>query len=714
MIQTFALWVSSVFLKLSSSIIPEGKSLSVCLPCPYYSGLMGTLRDLQFALQLKIEELRQRDALIDELELELDAKDDLIRRLQGELDRLRLSAPGASADGQQRASSLRVRRKALLTEPVTLEPKLVLQKPPISHSKSQESQRLIESALAENEFMKYLDRDQIRCLVDSAYPITLQQGVSVVQEGDNGTQAYIVEEGKLEASRASQRLHIIEPGMMFEELALIHNHTCSTTVTALVNSRLWVMEGQVFQRIMQRNGLAAITQSLHILRSVALLCVFPEDVLVKVSDSLEESHYSDGDYIIQNGNPGDKLYILSQGQVKVLEKHSAGEESMIVSVLTRGDCFGERGDDVRSMSALAAGDVTCLVIDREVFKKVTGGLDDARKNPSNKARSKADEDGSAFGETSLSSFQVLCNLGEGQYGHTQLVHLKSDSNCKFALKTIRKQVIQSPGQRERILAEKHILMDLQSLFIVRLHCTYKDAQCLYMLMEACEGGDLWNLLRERGSLEEDAVRFYAACVLEALSVLHAKDIVHRDLKPENVLLDQRGYAKLTGFGCAKKLGSLHRAWSFCGSVGYQPPEVILHQGHSLSADLWALGMLLYELLNGSPLFPGSERLKVYTASLKGIDELEFPKPISRTAAHLIKSLCRLNPSERLGQRNGVKDICKHMWFEGFDWEGLQKGTLTPPVIPNVPCVSDHGGSELLPETHTEAAPLDDSGWDVDF
>ena len=63
---------------------------------------MGTLRDLQFALQLSIEELRQRDALIDELELELDAKDDLIRRLQGELDRLRvtLGAPGSSTGSQ--------------------------------------------------------------------------------------------------------------------------------------------------------------------------------------------------------------------------------------------------------------------------------------------------------------------------------------------------------------------------------------------------------------------------------------------------------------------------------------------------------------------------------------------------------------------------------------------------------------------------------------
>lgn len=62
---------------------------------------MGTLRDLQFALQLKIEELRQRDTLIDELELELDTKDELIRRLQEELDRYRanVSLPGASAAG---------------------------------------------------------------------------------------------------------------------------------------------------------------------------------------------------------------------------------------------------------------------------------------------------------------------------------------------------------------------------------------------------------------------------------------------------------------------------------------------------------------------------------------------------------------------------------------------------------------------------------------
>ncbi|XP_056585975.1 cGMP-dependent protein kinase 1 isoform X2 [Triplophysa dalaica] len=672
---------------------------------------MGTLRDLQFALQLKIEELRQRDALIDELELELDAKDDLIRRLQGELDRLRLSV-----SGQQRASSVRERRRALVTEPINMEREEVLQNPPISYSKTQESQKLLEAALAENECMTYLDRDQILCLVDSAYPITLKQGVYVRKEGDEGSQAYIVEEGKLEVSRAGQKLQIIEPRGMFEELALIHKHTCSTTVTALMNSRLWGIEGQMFQKIMMRSSLIKITQSLQFLRSVSLFCVLPEDVIMKVSDALEVSQYSEGDFIIRNGGPGDTLFIVSHGQVKVLEKQSGNEDNVLVSVFSRGDCFGERppqGDDERSMSVVAAGDVTCLVIDRELFQKISS-FSDVRTNQSSKTQSKAKENGSEFGEMSRSSFQALYTLGEGQYGHTQLVHFKNDSRRKFALKAIRKQAVRSPGQKVRIFAEKHILMDLQSPFIVRLHCTFKDARYLYMLMEACEGGDLWNLLRERGLLDEAAARFYTACVLEALSVLHSKDVIHRDLKPENVLLDQRGYAKLTGFGCAKKLGSLRRAWSFCGSVGYQAPEVILLKGHGPSADLWAVGMLLYELLNGRPLFSGSEQLKVFKAVLKGIEEVELPKTISKTAAHLIKSLCRHNPTERLGQRNGVKDICKHIWFEGFDWDHLQKNTMTPPIIPNVGGVLNSGGSAPPTESQTDSGPVDDSDWDIDF
>ncbi|MCI4381231.1 hypothetical protein PGIGA_G00249130 [Pangasianodon gigas] len=674
---------------------------------------MGTLRDLQFALQLKIEELRQRDALIDELELELDAKDDLIRRLQGELDRLRvtLSAPG-SATGQHRASSVRVKRRSVITEPTNLDPNLILQNPPMSHSKNQESQRVIEMALRENEWLKYVGRE-LSDLVDCAYPTTAAQGARLIQEGDEASQSFILEEGKLEVSRAGQKLHIIEAGTLFGELALLYNYTCTSTVTALMSSKLWVIERQTFQRIMQRSSVLHITQSVDVLRSVPLLCALPEDKLIKISDALQECHYSDGDYIVRHGTPGDTFFIVNSGQVRVLERRSVSEDSVCVSILSRGDSFGDRalkGEVSRSLSVVSAGDVTCLVINRESVMRFIGASVDTKENGSNEPKARTPDGGDGMCHVSLSDVQVLCNVGEGRYSHTQLVHLKNDTSRVFVLKVISKHALVSSGNRARILTEKQILMDARCPFIVRLYCTFRDAKCLYMLKEACLGGDLWTLLRERGPFDENAVRFYTTCALEALRFLHGQGIIHRDLKPENVLLDQKGYAKLAGFGSAKQLGSRQRTWSFCGSAAYQAPEIILHKGHGVMADLWALGVFVYELLNGSPPFSGPDQLKICAAVLKGIDAVEFPEAISNPAADFIKRLCRENPTERLGQRNGVRDIQGHKWFEGFDWDAVCKGSHTPPILPHVQGFLDCSSSEI----HTDSSPVDDSDWDKDF
>lgn len=78
----------------------------------------------------------------------------------------------------------------------------------------------------------------------------------------------------------------------------------------------------------------------------------------------------------------------------------------------------------------------------------------------------------------------------------------------------------------------------------RLFKTFRDHKYVYMMMEACLGGEVWTLLRDRGWFEDLTARFYTACVVEALEFLHAKNIIYRDLKPENLLLDSTGYAKL--------------------------------------------------------------------------------------------------------------------------------------------------------------------------
>uniref|UniRef100_A0A8C7GMA7 cAMP-dependent protein kinase type II-alpha regulatory subunit n=1 Tax=Oncorhynchus kisutch TaxID=8019 RepID=A0A8C7GMA7_ONCKI len=198
---------------------------------------MGTLRDLQFALQLKIEELRQRDTLIDELELELDAKDDLIRRLQGELDRYRATITPPESSGAIEGHSAqceeiqRTRRKTILSKPLTQDPRQRALATLKSYNKSQQSQELIQTSFLENDFLKNLESGQILAIMDCMYPTTVNQGCCVIQEGDSGTLAYVLEEGKMEMTKDAKKLLTIEPGKVFGELALLYSCTYTYTIS---------------------------------------------------------------------------------------------------------------------------------------------------------------------------------------------------------------------------------------------------------------------------------------------------------------------------------------------------------------------------------------------------------------------------------------------------------------------------------------------------
>ncbi|KAL3877806.1 hypothetical protein ACJMK2_035453 [Sinanodonta woodiana] len=168
------------------------------------------------------------------------------------------------------------------------------------------------------------------------------------------------------------------------------------------------------------------------------------------------------------------------------------------------------------------------------------------------------------------------------------VQLSADRSKTFALKCLKKKHIVDTRQQEHIFSEKKIMMECRSVFITRLFKTFKDRKFVYMLMEVCLGGELWTILRDRGT-----------CVLEAFQYLHSKGIIYRDLKPENLLLDSQGFIKLVDFGFAKKIGFGRKTWTFCGTPEYVAPEVILNKGHDFAADYWSLGILMFELLTGS-------------------------------------------------------------------------------------------------------------------
>ena len=100
---------------------------------------------------------------------------------------------------------------------------------------------------------------------------------------------------------------------------------------------------------------------------------------------------------------------------------------------------------------------------------------------------------------------------------------------------------------------------------------------------------------------EDRARIYSAEIIDAIHKLHLNNIIYRDLKPENVLLDAKGYIRITDFGLSKQgMAMGEKTYSFCGTPEYLAPEIIKGTGHSRGADWWSLGALLYQMLCGRP------------------------------------------------------------------------------------------------------------------
>jgi len=715
---------------------------------------MGNLRELQQALLQKESDLKMRDSRISVLEQELKKKDDIIKNLNRELDKCRsvlqpttptggsdksspaaaAAAPVAAAAASAVKNPTRQRLQGISAEPQSMAKQQNMAANPLKrHSKSGRSKDLIQKGLKENDFLNNLDQSQVRELIDVMFQKEFKKGEYIIREGEPGQNLYIIEEGRCEVTKDGKLINDnMGPPTAFGELAILYNCTRTATVRANTSAKVWAIDRQGFQTIMMRTGMQRQEEHLEFLQSTPVLQDISLESLAKIADVLEEAFYEEGEYIIRQGARGDTFFILKKGTVDVTQRASVHSEPSFVRSLTKGAYFGEKalmGDYPRTANVIAGkGGCGCLVIDRESFSmfienssekiKLNATYDEGKtraiKAPGGPKSPTLQKEPDEFAGVKLDHLVVIATLGVGGFGRVELVQLTTDQKRTFALKQLKKKHIVETRQQDHIMSEKRIMSESHCPFIVRLYKTFKDKKFLYMLLEVCLGGELWTILRDRGSFDDNTTRFYVGCVIEAFAYLHSKGIVYRDLKPENLLLDERGYCKLVDFGFAKKIGFGRKTWTFCGTPEYVAPEIILNKGHDFASDYWSLGILMYELLTGSPPFSGSDPMKTYNIILKGVDMIEFPRKITRNAHNLIKKLCKDNPSERLGyQRNGLKDIQKHKWFDGFNWDGLRNRKLAPPIVSKVKSPTDASNFDDYPKDD-EVPPDDLTGWDKDF
>uniref|UniRef100_A0A8B9K5V2 cGMP-dependent protein kinase n=1 Tax=Astyanax mexicanus TaxID=7994 RepID=A0A8B9K5V2_ASTMX len=591
--------------------------------------------------------------------------------------------------------------------------------------------KLLTDALNKNRYLRRLEGQQIKDMVECMYERTYQQGEFVIKQGEPGNHLFVLADGNIDVYQNNKLLTSIAVWTTFGELAILYNCTRTASVKAASGVRTWVLDREVFHNIMRMTAEARHEQHRSFLRSVSLLASLPEDKLTKIVDCLEVEYYDKGDYVIREGEEGNTFYIIARGKVKVTQSTKDHEEPQVINTLQKGDYFGEKALIRYSSSHVydtSARFVDCTIYNFPVDtfsylsfeflqllqsdRGLRSGSNTPPSSPLSLDRIQLREKN--FTSTlSFSNLEIIATLGIGGFGRVELVKVKNE-NVTFALKCIKKRHIVDNRQEEHIHSERRILSETNSPFIVKMYRTFKDSKYVYMLLEACLGGEIWSMLRDRGSFEENTAKFCVGCVTEAFEYLHNKAIIYRDLKPENLMLDSDGYVKLVDFGFAKKMKCGQKTWTFCGTPEYVAPEIILNKGHGLSVDFWALGILIFELLTGSPPFTGSDQMMTYTFILKGMEKMDFPKKISKRPGDLIRKLCKQNPSERLGNmKNGIMDIKKHRWFTGFSWSGLKARTLNSPLKREVKGPTDHSYFDNYPP-EDEIPPDEISGWDMDF
>jgi len=276
-----------------------------------------------------------------------------------------------------------------------------------------------------------------------------------------------------------------------------------------------------------------------------------------------------------------------------------------------------------------------------------------------------------------SSFELIKLLGRGSFG--EVFHVKHKrTEQEYAMKVLQKTKIMSSNLLKYAVTERNILAYVQHPYIVTLHYAFQTPSHLVLVLQYCPRGNLQHLIQREKRLQLSISRLYTCEILLALIHLHERKTLFRDLKPDNVVLDEKNHAMLTDFGLSKEgVAGSRGTKSFCGSVAFLAPEILLRQGHGHTVDIYNLGVLLYDMLTGFPPFYHQDRETLF-ANIKHA-KLEVPDYVPRAARALIYATMQREPSRRLGAEQ-TTDVKDHVFFDGIDFDAVMRREIPVPAL----------------------------------
>ncbi|ETO69629.1 AGC protein kinase [Phytophthora nicotianae P1976] len=660
--------------------------------------------------------------------------------------------------------------------------------------KSSTELRLLEELTKNNWLFRQLTQAQKDDIFAVMERISVREGDMVIRQGDPGDKFYIVECGDYQVSVRGDDggpesiVHTytqppvnpdhcgdLQPAS-FGELALMHNSPRSSSVKALSAGVLWAIDCRAFRRVFIKAPTSVLVQTL---KKVDVLKTLTKAQLERLANNLTEVVYHDGDYIINQGDVGDTFYVIQEGAVICTiweDDPSAGpgkkRTSREVLRLKKNQYFGERAllnDAPRAANVISVGRTKLLQVGRREFEEVLGSLQDmieadrlqreARHNFETAVKNLiyspaahgARRNSMVMGPLRPQDMRFRYVVQQTDFGFLAVYQGVSDTKRFFTVNVFSFQQVAADrrGDEAARYVTTHKTIRLDTPMLPEMVAFWRDDRALYLSFDTAMVTDLAAMLADEPSgrfEKESTVRGFAAQALLMLEYIHQAGYAYRNLSSENVMVDTHGYLQLHDFRHMKRLPDETRTYTICGTPEYMAPEMVSARGHTASADIWSLGILIYEMLCGRTPFSirtneedpntadksfGSEAnptsrltnekdvtMAVYSKiSRHNKGALKFTRDdLSAEACDLVQQLLDPFPDDRLGGQ-GLVDIVKggsviraHPWFQEIDWvvlasktadrehaEALTKlmdeqlSSATSPEMPILEPVSPHSG-----------------------
>ncbi|KAG2274375.1 hypothetical protein Bca52824_056930 [Brassica carinata] len=254
-------------------------------------------------------------------------------------------------------------------------------------------------------------------------------------------------------------------------------------------------------------------------------------------------------------------------------------------------------------------------------------------------------------------------LGQGQFGITFLCTY-NETGQKLACKSIPKRKLLCQEDCDDVLREIQIMHHLSEYpNVVRIQSTYEDANDVHLVMELCEGGELFDRIKKKGHYSEREAAKLIKTIVAVVEACHSLGVMHRDLKPENFLFSfssEDASLKSTDLGLSVFCEPGATFTQLVGSAYYVAPEV-LHRHYGRECDVWSAGVILYILLSGFAPFDAGTQYGIFRKILQGkLDFETSPWPsISENVKDLIKKMLESNPKKRLTAHQAYQH---HPWI----------------------------------------------------